>query len=235
MTRRIVTRYTIASPRVTQDVTFAILADLHNGPYEEFLPQLQEADAVLVPGDLLNRHRLGWENAERFIAEVPKLRPVFYSLGNHERKYPAPERRHWLKLVKRSDVVLLDDSVTTFAGVSLGGLTSVRRPEQMNRQMLAKLAAMPGFRLLLCHHPEYYPAGVKDYDLDLVVAGHAHGGQVQCFGRGLYAPGQGFFPRLTDGFYYDNRLLVSRGATNSASAPRLFNPCEIIMLKIEKV
>ena len=88
MTRRIVTRYTIASPRVTQDVTFAILADLHNGPYEEFLPQLQEADAVLVPGDLLNRHRLGWENAERFIAEVPKLRPVFYSLGNHERKYP---------------------------------------------------------------------------------------------------------------------------------------------------
>ena len=66
-------------------------------------------------------------------------------------------------------------------------------------------------------------------------AGHAHGGQVQCFGRGLYAPGQGFFPRLTDGFYYDNRLLVSRGATNSASAPRLFNPCEIIMLKIEKV
>ena len=41
MTRRIVTRYTIASPRVTQDVTFAILADLHNGPYEEFLPSFR--------------------------------------------------------------------------------------------------------------------------------------------------------------------------------------------------
>ena len=59
---------------------------------------------------------------------MPKLRPVFYSLGNHERKYPAPERRHWLKLVRRSDVVLLD-------GETLPGLKDIIRQKCPNARL----------------------------------------------------------------------------------------------------
>ena len=52
------TTYTITSTRVSRTVTFAVAADLHNGPYEDVLDTFRQVDAVLVPGDLLNRHRL---------------------------------------------------------------------------------------------------------------------------------------------------------------------------------
>ena len=225
------TAYTVTTTRVSRPVTFAVAADLHNGPFEDVLDTFRQVDAVLVPGDLLNRHRLGWEQAERFLEEVPRICPVFYSLGNHERRYPVLPR--WLEMVECSGVTLLDNATAQFGEIALVGLTSVHRKDTPDRRVLAELSTMPGFRLLLCHHPEYFPTHVTDFDIDLTVAGHAHGGQVQLFGRGLYAPNQGLFPRLTNGFYYHDRLLVSRGMTNSATAPRIANPCELLILRIQ--
>ena len=71
-------------------------------------------------------------------------------------------------------------------------------------------------------------------DIDLTLAGHAHGGQIQIAGHGLYAPGQGLFPKLTHGLYDGGKLLVSRGMTNGAKPriPRIGNPCELIILNL---
>ena len=78
------------------------------------------------------------------------------------------------------------------------------------------------------------PENLREPDLDLFRrANDRSGGQVRLMGRGLYAPGQGLFPMLTSGWYFDRRLLVSRGLTNSAGVPRLFNPCELILLHLE--
>jgi hypothetical protein len=91
----------------------------------------------------------------------------------------------------------------------------------------------PGFHILLSHHPEYYPRIPKN--IDLILSCHAHGGQWRFYNpikrqsQGLYAPGQGFFPRWTKGIY-DNRLIVSAGLANTAPAPRFFNPTEIVYL-----
>ncbi|MBQ7306303.1 MAG: hypothetical protein IJW85_08850 [Clostridia bacterium] len=74
---------------------------------------------------------------------------------------------------------------------------------------------------------------MQQHDIDLTLSGHAHGGQVRLFGRGLFAPGQGILPRLTSGWYFDRRLLVSRGLTNSAGAPRINDPCELILLHLK--
>ncbi|MBQ3816071.1 MAG: metallophosphoesterase, partial [Clostridia bacterium] len=60
---------------------------------------------------------------------------------------------------------------------------------------------MPGFHILLCHHPEYWEPLVHGRRIELTVSGHAHGGQWRIFGRGVYAPGQGLFPRYTSGLY----------------------------------
>ena len=94
------------------------------------------------------------------------------------------------------------------------------------------MANEEGFRLLLCHHPEYYEPYVQRYGLDLTVAGHAHGGQWRVFGRGVYAPGQGLFPRYTSGLYDENRLLVSRGLSERMPFPRLFNKRQAILLTL---
>lgn len=84
------------------------------------------------------------------------------------------------------------------------------------------------YKILLCHHPEYYPKYLADLPIDLVLSGHAHGGQWRFFRQGIFAPGQGWFPRLTSGIY--DRLVVSRGLANTAPFPRIFNPKELVYL-----
>ncbi|HCE13718.1 MAG TPA: metallophosphoesterase, partial [Clostridiales bacterium] len=59
-----------------------------------------------------------------------------------------------------------------------------------------------------------------------------HGGQVRIGSQGIYSPGQGLFPKLTSGFYFDDKLFISRGMTNSACAPRLWCPCELVMVRL---
>lgn len=91
---------------------------------------------------------------------------------------------------------------------------------------------MDGFRILMCHHPEYYPEHIRRSSIDLTVSGHAHGGQVRLFGQGLYAPGQGILPKYTSGFYDSGRLLVSKGLSNLTWVPRLWDPCELVLLHL---
>ena len=73
---------------------------------------------------------------------------------------------------------------------------------------------------------------LRGRDVDLVLAGHAHGGQVRVFGRGLYAPGQGLLPKYTHGVI-DHRMIVSAGASNSVSIPRWGNPCEVLRIELD--
>lgn len=230
MTLRLVKRCMVSSPRVDRAMTFAVVTDLHNASYDDVLAQLRTADAVLIVGDLVNRHADGFERAAAFLRDAPDCAPTFYSLGNHERKFR--EWDNYWPVVKGSRVTVLDNDFVQFRGVTLGGLSSAEH-RKASVDFLPRMAEKSGFRLLLCHHPEMYRRYVRGTDIDLTVAGHAHGGQIQLLGHGLYAPGQGVLPRLTHGFYDDGRLLVSRGMTNSSGYPRWNNPCELIMLRLE--
>lgn len=99
---------------------------------------------------------------------------------------------------------------------------------------LPELEAQEGFRLLLCHHPEYYSRYLKDRALELILSGHAHGGQIRLFGQGILAPGQGLFPKYSGGFY-DGMLIVSRGLSNPYPiVPRLGNPKELVFIRLLK-
>lgn len=229
MTRRQVTEYAVASEKITEPLTLAVVADLHDDDYQNVLPELRRADAILIVGDLVNRHRNGYLRAVRFLRDAPEIAPTFYALGNHERKLKSREE-YWPHVLE-SRVTVLDNRFTDFRGILLGGLSS-EDDGPPETDFLAEAAGKPGFKLLLCHHPEYFRRYIRPYDIDLTVAGHAHGGQVQIAGRGLYSPDQGLLPRWTHGFYEGGRLLVSRGMTNSAWLPRFNNPCELVMLRL---
>ena len=221
---------TVRSPRITRPLTLAITPDFHNGDVEETLAACQGVDAILIVGDLVDRHDRrtnGYDNAVRFLQAAPEVAPTFYSVGNHERKIKTRDT-YWPH-VESSRVTVLDDRFIPFGGIILGGLSS---REEVNTAWLSEMADREEYRLLMCHHPEYFPKYVAPFELDLTIAGHAHGGQV-CIGKqGIYSPGQWLFPRLTSGFYYNDRLLVSRGVTNATWAPRINCSCEIIMLHL---
>ena len=229
---RMITTHRIRSRRIPENLRLAVAPDIHSAPFGDLLDTFAQCDAVLIPGDLVDRHRRNNSNAMRFLREVPEIVPVFLSPGNHEVKFRrAEELAAW---IAGSKVTLLDNQSCFFRGICLGGLSS-RRKGPPDTAFLDRFENEPGFRLLLCHQPEVYRDFVRGRNIDFTVCGHAHGGQIQLCGRGLYAPGQGLFPGLTHGIHDNGRMMISRGVTNAAK-PRILrinNPCELILLELE--
>ena len=226
------TMHVIRSEKIPEKLRLAVAADLHSSPFDDVMEDFARCDAVLIPGDLVDRHRRDNSLAMRFLEEVPGIVPVFYSLGNHEVK--IRNAAMYQDLAEKNGVTVLRDESVLFRGIRLGGLSS-RRSGPPDLEFLDRFEKEPEFRLLLCHQPEVWRDWVKGRDIDFTVCGHAHGGQIQLFGRGLYAPGQGIFPRLTHGLHGGGRMMVSRGMTNAAKPriPRFGNPCELILLELE--
>jgi predicted MPP superfamily phosphohydrolase len=246
-----ITQHTLVTAHPVVDFTAAIVADLHDRPYTEILVHLHEIkpDVILIPGDLCESFEEKRGNPDRlgfgFLAEAARIAPTFYALGNHEIGASHRQLRHstvppaergrvhptWREAIRKTGVILLDEDFVSWHGITVGGLGSaLHRPDRTpDTAWVERFAAQPGYKLLLCHHPEYYHRFLRNLHIDLVVSGHAHGGQWRIFDRGVFAPGQGIFPKYTSGLH-DNKLLVSRGLANNAFVPRLFNPCELIFI-----
>ncbi|MBQ3707749.1 MAG: metallophosphoesterase [Clostridia bacterium] len=231
----------------------AVCADFHSAyrpmPVEKAIARLGDVrpDLILGPGDFFNYSDeiavddFSNRNALAFLRGAAAIAPVYYSTGNHDRGL-SPENR---RILEDAGVHPLLNEFVHVGALVIGGLSSTGpvgrhrlRPEDLPDcgTFLDDFAREPGFHILLCHHPEYWEPLVRDRGIELTAAGHAHGGQWRLFGRGIYAPGQGLFPRYTSGLYASGSseiLAVSRGMTNSMPLiPRFFNPTEILVLEI---
>ena len=217
----------------------AVVADLHSAEHQKLLSLLKgiSPDAILCPGDILHCASPD-EKGLDFLREASKLCPVFCSIGNHEVKHGGDIKAD----IKATGAILLDNEAVGFHGVTIGGLSSgytlsntqgrFKRTPPPDISALDGFFAKNGFKILLSHHPEYYPRYLKDKKVDLIISGHAHGGQWRLFGRGVFAPGQGLFPKYTSGLY-DQKLLVSRGLSNHSCIPRIFNKTELIIVNLK--
>ena len=247
------TEYGLSSDKIKDRISIALISDLHGCDVKEALEMLKSISPsyILAPGDIFEKLDGSCdktnENGFLLLSEAAKIAPTFYSTGNHEiggtrswamgfklnshvRTEISEESR---EKIKACGAHMLEDSYEIFDGIAFGGLSSgilneERRPEL---SWIDAFAAEDCPKILLCHHPEYYKKYLSVYDIDLVVSGHAHGGQWQFFGRGVFAPGQGLFPKYTAGVY-DKRLVVSRGMKKGRVIPRFFNPTEIVLIKI---
>jgi predicted MPP superfamily phosphohydrolase len=139
-----------------------------------------------------------------------------------------------MKKLEATGVCFLDDTYTVIDGIAYGGLGSglINDDRAPKLDMLSEFFSLDMPKVLLCHHPEYYKKYLIDKDIDLIVSGHAHGGQWRFFGRGVFAPGQGLFPKYTSGVH-DGRLVISRGMKKGRRIPRIFNPPEIVKIVVE--
>ncbi len=241
-----VSRYTQKTDKLKAPVRLVLLTDLHCCRYGENQEQLLEAiraenpDAVLMAGDIVDDVR-PVEMTERLLRGLDGVFPCYTVTGNHE--WRRRDTAEVLALFRRYGVTLLRGSSETLSvrgqTVSLCGVDDPDIGEALFQRQLqtAFAAADTGtYTVLLAHRPDRI-SQYAQYPWDLVVSGHAHGGQWRMpFGSvSLLAPNQGLLPRYTSGLYRQNdvTLLVSRGlARESTFVPRLYNPPEIVVIDI---
>ncbi|MBE0600370.1 MAG: metallophosphoesterase [Firmicutes bacterium] len=224
---RRITNYSWHTGKLTKPVRLLVVSDLHNGPYADIIPHLKDVDALLMPGDLAERHGQMYQRGIGFLREAVDRLPTFVGVGNHEMRLKSyPE---FADLVERTGATLLFNSYTRFGELAIG---CWYRPERCGQpDMLEAFQAEAGCRILMSHRPEDYFRSLRDKDVDLVLSGHAHGGQWRVFGRGVFAPGQGLFPRYTRGIV--GNMIISAGAGGNAPAPRINNPKEILRIELD--
>ena len=248
------TFFNIKNPAFTKKLRFALVSDLHSESPFAAIRSLKNnvPDYILCPGDIFDKMKSldtqKMQNSLTLLTEASKIAPTFYSIGNHENGGTGSWRPGWnkkkgkerkfteeqLKAIDNSGAILLDNRFVLKNGIAFGGLTSGLSCDTHlpNTAWLSELCSVQAPRILLCHHPEYYKKHLKDLSLDLIVSGHAHGGQWRIFGRGVFAPGQGLFPKYTSGIH-NNRLVISKGLSKKSIIPRIFNPTEIIYIDVE--
>ena len=244
-----ITNYHIPCKKLQMPLRIALASDLHDNPYERVVEALKKEspDLILIPGDLTDDEQInnGAENALAFLRECAAIAPTFYSPGNHEVKcyhkgnhfthpVPVPIPLHYRQAVVRTGAVFLDNEMIETKGMTVCALSSglngkINEPNADAMRAFGNLSN-DGLKLLLCHHPEYIPL-LDDLGMDLVVCGHAHGGQWRIFGKGVYAPGQGIFPKYTSGVHNGN-CVISRGLGDHTWIPRIFNDNELVMIEL---
>ena len=212
---------------VKEKTCFAFVSDLHHCENQPVLSVIDSIspDAVLVGGDFMHNMSFYTRGFE-FLKAVSEKHPVFCSLGNHEGRYEGDIH----KAIAETGAILLDNTYTCFKSLLIGGLTSGFLTDGIpETSWLESFSSQTEYKILLSHHPEYYKKYIRPLSVDLVLSGHAHGGQWRLFGRGMYAPGQGIFPKYSGGVY-ENRFIVGRGIGNAHRIPRINNAPEVIKL-----
>lgn len=234
--------------------TIAQVSDLHNAEFgggnRELLAILEEAepDLIAITGDLIDSRRTDPAPALAFLEGAVELAPVCYVTGNHEfRAYDAyqdlkSQMEELGVIVLENESMVLEEVPLRVIGLddpSFGVRSDPSAtPEQILQGALTALAPQAGEEdlrtVLLAHRPEYVELYAQ-HGADLVLSGHAHGGQVRLPGvGGLYAPGQGFLPAYTSGLYQigETSLVVSRGLGNSLFPLRVNNRPEVVLVEL---
>ena len=247
--------YTISSSKLPQSFDgyrIAHVSDLHNAEMgkdnEKLLTILRDADLdmIAITGDLIDSRSTNVEIALNFIREAVKIAPCYYVTGNHEAR--VNEYGELKAGMEAAGVTVLEDVNTK---ISMEGetitLIGVNDPSYQTDYLFGdaqtvvdtKLTELHSdsdeYTILLSHRPELFDT-YADHGMDLVLSGHAHGGQFRLpFIGGLVAPNQGLFPEYDAGIYTEDNtnMLVSRGVGNSILPFRINNRPEVILIELQ--
>ena len=227
------------------------ISDLHNKQFSNkqgvLIQKIEsiDPDIIAITGDLIDSKSYDAEVSMQLIREIVKKYPVYFVTGNHEQwsgKYNRLEK----ELKKYNVNVLRNEHVGIRKGEQEINLLGIDDPEFVtgNRDegnivkdaiLKAKFEMGPDtYNVLLSHRPEFLTE-YADEQIDLVLSGHAHGGQVRfLFIGGLVAPNQGVFPTYTAGLYEEQNtsMVVSRGLGNSIIPQRILNRPEIVVVQL---
>lgn len=230
------------------------VSDLHNSEFgennEKLITMLKKADAdiIAITGDMIDSRNTNVDVALTFVKEAVKIAPTYYVNGNHESRVPEEYEKLQKGLVEAGVTILENSSADITIGDETITLIGINDPtfrmelvdDTMEQNIAHQLSSVipdnENYKVLLAHRPEYFD--VYAGKVDLVLSGHAHGGQfIIPFVGGFVAPGQGLFPEYYSGSYIkeNTEMIVSRGIGNSIIPFRVNNKPELIVAELTKI
>lgn len=230
------------------------ISDLHNAEFgennEKLLLMLKQADAdiIAITGDMIDSRNTDVDVAISFAQKAVNIAPVYYVNGNHESRVSGEYEKLKQGLTDAGVTILENSSADITIGDEAITLIGINDPtfcmefvddtmeQNIAHQLVNVIPDNDNYKVLLAHRPEYFD--VYAGNVDLVLSGHAHGGQFRIpFIGGLVAPGQGFFPEYYEGSHIkeNTEMIVSRGIGNSIIPFRINNKPEIIVAELTKI
>ena len=230
------------------------ISDLHNAEFgennEKLLLMLKQAaaDIIAITGDMIDSRNTDIDVAISFAQKAVNIAPVYYVNGNHESRVSGEYEKLKQGLTDAGVTILENSSADITIGDEAITLIGINDPtfrmdivddtmeQNIAHQLVNVIPDNDNYKVLLAHRPEYFD--VYAGNVDLVLSGHAHGGQFRIpFIGGLVAPGQGFFPEYYEGSHIkeNTEMIVSRGIGNSIIPFRINNKPEIIVAELTKI
>ena len=250
----IMSEFSVSSPRLPSSFSgycIAQVSDLHNTEFGEgnttLLQMLSECqpDIIVITGDLIDAQHTNIEVALDFSKGATQIAPTYYVTGNHEAS--STDYAILKDGLEVAGVVILEDEAIylerngetiTLLGLAdpdftiKGGLFG-EVPAMVSTKLKNMLEQDTVYSVLLSHRPELFETYVA-CGVDLILSGHAHGGQIRLpIVGGIIAPDQGLFPKYDAGLFTDGNtnMIVSRGLGNSIIPIRFNNRPEVILVE----
>lgn len=250
----VVRHYHLNSDKIApgQAVRIVLIADLHDSIYGAKQSKLikligdQNPDIIALAGDIAD-DEAPHTGTEDLLRGIKGIAPVYYVSGNHE--YWSGDIKHIKETIRKYGVTVLEngyiETVINGAAITIAGVDDPetvkyeRIGSDWHREFEQSFSALaekgPAFKVLLSHRAELVEV-YKESNFDLVLSGHAHGGQIRIplILNGLYSPDQGWFPQYAGGMYNHGPVtqIVSRGVSFNPRLPRIFNPPELVVIDI---
>ena len=259
--RFVIKEYQLSDTKLKKEVTYVLLADLHDKDYGSGNRKLRRAikkinpDGILVAGDMVSANKgEDYSTALSLLLELSKAYPIYYGNGNHESKierYPGiygnagcSYQTYKNSLIKAGVHFLLNDHIyLPAANIDIYGLETKGEYYQrfftypMKENFLKQNLGTPNHNhtnILIAHNPEYF----KDYGrwgADLVVSGHIHGGMMRLpLLGGVISPKVRLFPKYDGGIFKEKgtTMIISRGIGDHWPNIRIFNPAELVVIRL---
>lgn len=249
--------YQLNSDKLTSHVRIVLISDLHSTMYgtdqAELIGAINKAqpDVILLAGDLFDVYR-EHDGAKQLSNAIGKAYQCFYVTGNHE--YSCIEFDEMLDYFRQCGFTVLDgdsrlikvngqrinicgiSDPIAYLGASISPDESTFSWQSVLDRCIKQNREIDSYSILVTHRPERVESYAAS-GFDLIVAGHAHGGQARLPGliNGVYAPNQGLFPNYAGGMYMltaQTSMVVSRALCRNV-IPRIFNPPELVIIDID--
>lgn len=186
------TNYTIYTDKeIGEELEILFIADSHYGDVfkKKELNKVKkrldnvDADIVIIGGDVVDEatSKEDMEYIFSVFGDIKNKYGIYYVYGNHDRQLYSNKPRYsemeLINTIKKNNINILDDSYIAFKdNFVIAGRDDFSVGRSSLKEVL-KDVSKDDYLIMVDHQPLNYDENVEN-DVDLIVSGHTHGGQI---------------------------------------------------------